>query len=151
MAEIVPDLPKSETALPANAGDVTDAAVRRVGAGVTTIKDSVIGKVAGLAVQEIPGVYALGSTPVRAIDAIVGSISRSELNPGVTIELGDDGVTVHIVLVAAYPVALTALADQVRASVTQAIEGLVGMTVTAVNVTITDIYVAEGPDDNDVD
>ena len=150
MANILPDLPSSATTLPANAGDVTDAAVRRVGAGVTTIKDSVIGKVAGLAVQEVPGVYAVGSTPVRAIGAIVGSISGAEVNPGVSIELGEDGVTAHIVLVAVYPVALTVLADQVRASVTQAIEGLVGMTVTAVNVTITDIYVAEELDDNDV-
>jgi uncharacterized alkaline shock family protein YloU len=57
---------------------------------------------------------------------------------------------VQIVLVAGYPVPLTELADAVRASVTQAIEGLVGMTVTAVNVTITDIYVAGKPDDNDV-
>jgi uncharacterized alkaline shock family protein YloU len=150
MDNILPDLPSSATTLPANAGAVTDAATQRVGEGVTTIKDSVIGKVASLAVQELPGVHALGSTPVRAIGAIVETLSNAEVNPGITIELGDDGVTVQIVLVAAYPVPLTELADAVRTSVTQAIEGLVGMTVTAVNVTVTDIYVAEGPDDNDV-
>jgi uncharacterized alkaline shock family protein YloU len=150
MASIIPDQPNSATTLPANAGDVTDAAALRVGEGVTTIKDSVISKVAGLAVQEVPGVHALGSTPVRAIGAIVGTLSRAEVNPGINIELGDDGVTVHIVLVATYPVPLAGLADQVRASVSQAIEGLVGMTVSAVNVTITDIYVAESSDDDDV-
>jgi uncharacterized alkaline shock family protein YloU len=150
MASIIPDLPSSATTLPANAGAVTDAAALRVGEGVTTIKDSVIGKVAGLAVQEVAGVHALGSTPIRAIGAIVGTISNAEVNPGISIELGDNGVTVQIVLVAAYPVPLTDLADRVRASVSQAIEGLVGMTVNAVNVTITDIYVAEDPDDNDV-
>lgn len=145
-----PGQPTSSTPLPADAGAVTDAAAPRVGEGLTHIKDSVIGKVAGLAVREVPGVHALGSTPLRALDAIVGTISRAEVNPGITTELGDDGVTVDISLVATYPVALTELAGQVRASVTQAIEGLVGMTVTAVNVTITDIYVAETPDDNDV-
>jgi uncharacterized alkaline shock family protein YloU len=150
MANILPDLPSSATTLPANASAVTDSAANRVGEGTTTIKDSVIGKVASLAVREIPGVHALGSTPLRAIGAIVETISKAEVNPGITIELGDDGVTVQIVLVAAYPVPLTELADAVRASVTQAIEGLVGMTVTAVNVTITDIYVAGKPDDNDV-
>jgi uncharacterized alkaline shock family protein YloU len=150
MANILPDLPSSATTLPANAGAVTDSAANRVGEGSTTIKDSVIGKVASLAVREVPGVHALGSTPLRAIGAIVETISIAEVNPGITIELGDDGVTVHIVLVAAYPVPLTELADKVRASVTQAIEGLVGMTVAAVNVTITDIYVAGKPDDNDV-
>jgi uncharacterized alkaline shock family protein YloU len=150
MVNILPGEPSSSTALPANAGAVSDAAAHRVGQGATTIKDSVIGKVAGLAVREIPGVHALGSTPLRAIGAIVETISRAEVNPGITIELGDDGVTVHIVLVAGYPVQLKKLADQVRTSVSQAIEGLVGMTVTAVNVTITDIYVAEEQDDNDV-
>jgi uncharacterized alkaline shock family protein YloU len=150
MANILPDLPSSSTTLPANAGAVADSAENRVGEGVTTIKDSVIGKVATLAVREIPGVHALGSTPLRAIGAIVETISNADVNPGITIELGDDGVTVQIILVAEYPVPLSELADTVRVAVTRAIEGLVGMTVTAVNVTITDIYVAEEPDDNDV-
>ncbi|WEO78203.1 Asp23/Gls24 family envelope stress response protein [Cryobacterium sp. SO2] len=150
MTSILPDPPSAATTLPANAGAVSDAAADRVGEGVTTIKDGVIGKVAGLAVREIPGVHAVGSVPTRAIGAIVDAISSADVNPGISIELGDEGVTVEIVLVAAYPVPLTALADRVRASVTRAIEGLVGMTVTAVNVTITDIYVAEEPDDKDV-
>ncbi|MCU1446435.1 Asp23/Gls24 family envelope stress response protein [Cryobacterium sp.] len=150
MTKISPDQPSSATTLPADAGAVTDAAAHRLGAGTTTIKDSVIGKVVGLAVHELPGVHAVGSTPLRAIGAIVGTISRAEVNPGITIELGEDGVTVQIVLVAAYPVPLTALAENVRASVTQAIEGLVGMRVSAVNVTITDIYVAEESADTDV-
>jgi uncharacterized alkaline shock family protein YloU len=150
MVNIFPEEPNAATTLPANAGAVSDAAERSFAEGLTTIKDSVIAKVAGLAVQEIPGVHALGSTPVRAIGAVVGSISNTELNPGVTVEIGDDGVTVQITLVAGYPVPLTTLADQVRTSVARAIEGLVGMSVRAVDVTITDIYVAEESDDNDV-
>jgi uncharacterized alkaline shock family protein YloU len=150
MSSSTPDLPDTATTLPANAGSVSDAATDRVGEGVTTIKDGVIAKVAGLAVREIPGVHAMGSVPTRAIGAIVDAISNTDVNPGISIELGDDGVTVQIVLVAEYPVPLTALADQVRATVTRAIEGLVGMSVIAVNVTITDIYVAEESDDNDV-
>jgi len=150
MVNIFPTEPSSSTTLPANAGDVTDAAEHSSGEGVTTIKDSVIVKVAGLAVQEIPGVHALGSTPVRAIKAIVDTISNAEINPGVSIDIGDDGVAVDISLVAEYPVPLTELADQVRTSVAHAIEGLVGMSVSAVNVTITDIYVAEESGDNGV-
>lgn len=150
MVNILPNESGSSTALPADAGAVSDAAANRIGHGATTIKDSVVGKVAALAVREVPGVHALGSTPLRAIGAIVETISRADLNPGITIELGEDGVTVQIVLVAEYPVKLTSLADEVRSSVSRAIEGLVGMTVTAVNVTITDIYVAEESDDNDV-
>jgi uncharacterized alkaline shock family protein YloU len=152
MTSITPDPQDASTTLPASAGAVSDAAAERVGEGVTTIKDAVIAKVAGLAVREVPGVHALGSVPTRAIGAIVDAITSADANPGVSIDLGDDdGVTAEIVLVADYPVPLTALADQVRSSVTRAIEGLVGMSVTAVNVTITDIYVAEEPGDNDVE
>lgn len=150
MVNIFPNEPNSSTTLPDNAGEVTDAAERNFDQGVTTIKDSVIAKVAGLAVQEISGVHALGSMPVRAIRALVESISNAEINPGVTIDIGDDGVSVDIALVAEYPVPLTALADEVRASVARAIEGLVGMSVKTVNVTITDICVTEDSDDTDV-
>jgi uncharacterized alkaline shock family protein YloU len=151
MNSFTPDQPATATTLPANAGSVSDAATDRVGEGETIIKDGVIAKVAGLAVREISGVHAMGSVPTRAIGAIVDAISNADVNPGISIDLGDDGVTVQIVLVAEYPVPLTVLADQVRATVTRAIEGLVGMSVIAVNVTITDIYVAEESDDNDVD
>ena len=150
MVNIFPNEPSSSTTLPANAGAVTDAAEHSFAEGKTTIKDSVIAKVAALSVQEVGGVHALGSTPVRAIKAIIDTISNTEINPGVSIDIGDEGVTVDITLVAEYPVPLTALADEVRTAVARAIEGLVGMGVQAVNVTITDIYAAEDSDDNDV-
>ena len=151
MSSNTPELPNAATTLPANAGEVTDGAGDRVGEGVTTIKDGVIAKVTGLAVREIPGVHSLGSVPTRALGAILDAVTSTDVNPGVSIELDDDGVTVQIVLVAGYPVPLTDLAGQVRSSVTRAIEGLVGMPVSAVNVTITDIYVAEEQVDNGVD
>jgi len=150
MSDITPDRRSSAATLPGNAGTVTDAATDRVGEGVTTIKDGVIAKVAGLAVRELSGVHALGSVPIRALGAILDAIGSPDTNPGISVTNSDDAVTVDVVLVAEYPVPLTALASQVRASVTRAIEGLVGMSVTAVNVTLTDIYVAEEPDDKDV-
>jgi len=151
MNSISPDQPSPSTTLPASAGAVSDASADRVGEGETTIKDGVIAKVASLAVREVEGVHALGSVPTRALGAILDAVVSTDANPGVSIEIDDDAVTVQIVLVAGYPVSLTALAGQVRSSVTRAIEGLVGMSVSAVNVTITDIYVAEEKGDNGVD
>ncbi|PXA72710.1 Asp23/Gls24 family envelope stress response protein [Cryobacterium arcticum] len=150
MSSLIPDPSNSTTPLPDNAGAISDAAAERPGEGVTTIRDSVIAKVAGLAVREVPGVHALGSVPTRALGAILDALSSSDASQGISVSIADDVVTVEIVLVAAYPVPLTALAEQVRAAVTLAIEGLVGMTVAGVNVTITDIYVAEEAGDNDV-
>ncbi|WP_130178624.1 Asp23/Gls24 family envelope stress response protein [Cryobacterium sp. SO1] len=150
MSSNTPAQPNAATALPANAPEVSDGAGDRVGEGVTTIKDGVIAKVAALAVREIPGVHSLGTAPTRALGAILDAVGNADVNPGISVTMGDTDVAVDITLVAGYPVPLTALADQIRATVTGAIEGLVGIAVSTVNVTITDIYVAEEPDDTDV-
>lgn len=147
MSSLIPD---PSTTLPVTAGAISDAATERVGEGVTTINDSVITTVAGLAVREVPGVHALGTAPTRALGAILDAISSTDAGQGISVSIADDTVTVQIVLVAAYPVPLTALAEQVRSSVTLAIEGLVGMSVSAVDVTISDIYVAEDAGDTAV-
>lgn len=150
MSSLIPEPLSPSTTLTANAGAITDAAARRVGEGETTIKDSVIAKVAGLAVREVSGVHTLGSVPPRAIGLILDAISGTDATPGVSVNTDDGAVAVQIVLVAGYPVPLLALADEVRGAVTHAIEALVGLRVSVVNVTITDIYVAEAADDNDV-
>lgn len=150
MSSLIPEPLSPSTTLTADAGAITDAAARRVGEGETTIKDSVIAKVAGLAVREVSGVHAVGSGSPRAIGLILDVISGSDTTPGVSVSIDDGAVAVQIVLVAVYPVPLVPLADQVRVSVTHAIESLVGLRVSAVNVTITDIYVAEEPGDSDV-
>ena len=150
MSSLIPEPLSPSTTLTANAGAITDAAARRVGEGEgeTTIKDSVIAKVAGLAVREVSGVHTLGSVPPRAIGLILDAISGTDATPGVSVSTADGAVAVQIVLVAGYPVPLLALADEVRGAVTHAIEALVGLRVSVVNVTITDIYVAEEADGN---
>lgn len=148
MSTLIPEPLSPSTTLTANAGAITDAAARRVGEGETTIKDSVIAKVAGLAVREVSGVHTLGSVPPRAIGLILDAISGTDATPGVSVSTADGAVSVQIVLVAGYPVPLLALADEVRGAVTHAIEALVGLRVSVVNVTITDIYVAEEADGN---
>jgi uncharacterized alkaline shock family protein YloU len=150
MSSLIPDPLNPSTTLPPTAGAVTDAASDRVGEGTTTIRDSVIAKVAGLAAREVAGVHTLGTVQTRALGAILDAISSADAGQGVGVSIDGDDVTVQIVLVADYPVPLYPLADQVRASVILAIEGLVGLHVAAVNVTITDIYVAGKADDNDV-
>lgn len=149
MFSLIPD-PSVPTTLPADAAAVSDAATERVGEGVTSIRDNVIAKVAGLAVREVPGVHALGTVPTRTIRAILDAISSTDASQGISVTVAEDGVAVEVVLVATYPAPLAALAEQVRTAVTLAVEGLVGMSVSAVDVTITDIHVAEDADDTDV-
>ena len=119
------------------------------GAGTTTIKDGVVSKVAGIAARGVAGVYDLGGGAARAIGAIRGAINQNDLTQGITVEVGETQVAVDINLVAEYPVALQGIADDVRAAVTDAIENLVGMEVTEVNVTINDVHLPSDDKDSD--
>lgn len=117
--------------------------------GQTVIVDSVIAKVAALAVLEVPGVYALGGAMQRMMGAVRDAFGDSEHGQGVSVEVGETQVAVDVSLIAGYPLPLQKVADDVRAAVYTTIQQLVGMQVTEVNVTITDVNT--GVEDADMD
>ena len=114
------------------------------GRGTTDINDSVVAKLAGLAVRDVRGVHALGGGAARALGAIREAISSTDHTQGVSVHVGDSDVTVDLSIVADYPVPLQQVADDARAAVIHAIETLAGLQVTEVNVTINDVHL---PDD----
>jgi uncharacterized alkaline shock family protein YloU len=115
--------------------------------GTTVINQSVVAKIAGLAVREVHGVHALGGSAARALGAIREAISSADHSQGVTVQMGESEVSVDLNLVAEYPVPLQQVADDARTAVIQAIETLVGLEVTEVNVTINDVHLPdEAPD-----
>ncbi|MFJ6535968.1 Asp23/Gls24 family envelope stress response protein [Paenarthrobacter sp. NPDC091711] len=111
------------------------------GRGATTVADGVVAKIAGIAIQEIPGVHALGGGAARAIGNLREKVGQKDLTQGVNVEVGQTQVAVDVTLVVEYPHPLQEVADNARDAVYTAIEDLVGMEVTEVNVTITDIHV----------
>ncbi|GAA4266251.1 Asp23/Gls24 family envelope stress response protein [Frondihabitans peucedani] len=115
--------------------------------GKNTIAEGVVEKVAGIAAREVPGVHDLGNGAARAIGAIRNAINQQDRGQGIKVEVGEKQVAADIIIVAEYPVALQKLADSVRAAVTDAISTVVGMEVTEVNVTISDVHIPS--DDND--
>jgi len=109
--------------------------------GSTVIVDSVIAKVAGIATRDVTGVYALGGGAARALGVIRDAMNNTDLTQGISVEVGETQVAVDITLVAEYPIPLQTVANDVRTAVYDAIENLVGMQVTEVNVTITDVHI----------
>lgn len=114
--------------------------------GNTTIADGVVAKIAGIATQDIPGVYALGGGAARALGSIREAVGQKDLTQGVSVEVGQTQVAVDVTLVVEYPHPLQKVADDVRDAIYSAIEDLVGMEVTEVNVAITDIHIASDDD-----
>ncbi|KTR03224.1 Asp23/Gls24 family envelope stress response protein [Curtobacterium luteum] len=117
--------------------------------GKTTIDDTVVEKVAGIAAREVNGVHALGKGAARAIGAIRDAIGQRDFGQGVKVEVGEKQVAADIVIVAEYPVSLQQVADGVRSSVARALTQIVGMEVAEVNVTVQDVYIPGDDDDND--
>lgn len=119
------------------------------GRGTTTIVDSVVARVAGIAARDARGVYDLGGGAARAIGAIRNAINATDQSQGVNVEVGEKQVAVDVTIVAEYPVSLQDVADGVRADVIRAIETIVGLEVTEVNVTVNDVHLPSEDDNND--
>jgi uncharacterized alkaline shock family protein YloU len=109
--------------------------------GKTTIAVGVVQKVAGIAARDVAGVHDLGGGAARAIGAIRNAINAQDRGQGVTVEVGETQVAADITIVAEYPVDLQRVADDVRRSVSEAIANVVGMEVTEVNVTVSDVFI----------
>lgn len=133
--------PATETSAPAPAG--------KDGRGTTTIAEGVVAKIAGIATKDIPGVYALGGGAARMMGSLRDAVGQKDLTQGVSVEVGQTQVAVDITLVVEYPHPLQKVADDVRDAVFSAVEDLVGMEVTEVNVTVTDIHVATDDESGD--
>ncbi len=128
---------------PATASAASRSAVQNGSgtAGKTTIDDTVVSKVAGIAAREVNGVHSLGGGAARAIGAIRDAIGQRDHGQGVKVEVGEKQVAADVVIVAEYPVSLQQVADGVRSSVARALEQIVGMEVAEVNVTVQDVFI----------
>ncbi|MBS1895776.1 Asp23/Gls24 family envelope stress response protein [uncultured Microbacterium sp.] len=117
--------------------------------GKTTIEDAVVAKIAGIAAREVPGVHALGGGAARVVGAIRDALNSTDLAQGIGVEVGERQVAVDVTLVAEYPVSLQDLASSVRTAVYTAMQELVGLEVTEVNVTVNDVHIPSDDEDDE--
>ena len=104
-----------------------------------------------LTVTWIPGVYVLGIPASRARGAVLSKVEASEsITQGISVEIGQTQTALDVVLIVEYPYPVHEVADKVRDAIFSAIEGLVGLEVTEVNIKVTDVHVP-GSDEEDAD
>jgi uncharacterized alkaline shock family protein YloU len=109
--------------------------------GQTTIGESVVTRVAGLAAREVPGVHALGSGAARAIGSVTQRVGLGDLRTqGVSVESGEKEAAVDLTLVIDYGESIPRIADAVRSQVIKRVEGITGLAVMQVNITVNDLY-----------
>ena len=118
--------------------------------GTTTISSSVVAKIAGLAAQEIPGVQAMGKSMTRALGALRSKVpgGSAATTQGVSVEVGERQAAVDIDIVAYYGQSIVETADAIRQNVIDRIEGMTGLEVVEVNVSVDDLYIPSDDDTN---
>jgi uncharacterized alkaline shock family protein YloU len=107
--------------------------------GSTSISDSVVSKIAGIAAQEVDGVR-MGSGASQAVGGILGSITGGSQTQGVSVEVGQEEAALDLTLTAEYGKSIPQLVEAVRRNVINRVESLVGLRVTEVNVTVSNVF-----------
>jgi uncharacterized alkaline shock family protein YloU len=108
--------------------------------GSTSISDSVVSKVAGIASQEVEGIR-MGSGASQAVGGILGSITGGgSQTQGVSVEVGQEEAAVDLTLTAEYGKSIPQLAEAVRRNVINRVESLIGLRVTEVNITVANVF-----------
>ncbi len=121
--------------------------------GKTTIAETVVSKIAGIATREVDGVHALGGGTARAVGALRERIPGARTNhaQGVSVEVGEKQAAVDLDIVADYGVAITGLAEGIRRNVITSVERMTGLQVTEVNITVHDVYLDDPSNTEDDD
>ncbi|MGL4172959.1 MAG: Asp23/Gls24 family envelope stress response protein [Actinomycetota bacterium] len=119
--------------------------------GRTTVADTVVAKIAGIAAREVAGFYALGGGTARAVGALRERIpgSRTNHSQGVSVEVGERQAAVDIELIAEYGVAVTDVAAGIRRNVITSVERMTGLDVTEVNIDVRDVHLPGDEADNE--
>ncbi len=109
--------------------------------GNTIIQDSVVSKIAGIAAGEVDGIR-MGSGASQTASNLLGSITGGggSQTQGVSVEVGQEEAALDLALTAEYGKSVPQLAEAVRRNVINRVENLVGLRVTEVNITVSNVF-----------
>jgi uncharacterized alkaline shock family protein YloU len=110
--------------------------------GGTIISDNVVSKIAGIAAQEVEGIQMGGGT-ARAVGAFLDSVTSGGQTRGVSVEVGEEEAAVELSIAVEYGKAIPQISEAVRRNVINRVEGLTGLRVVEVNITVNDILLPE--------
>lgn len=109
--------------------------------GRTTIADGVVTKVAGISAAEVPGVHELGAGAARAVGAVTQKVGLMDSRTqGVSVEVGEAEAAVDLTVVIDYGESIPEVSEEVRQQVIKRVEGITGLQVVEVNISVNDLY-----------
>ena len=119
--------------------------------GTTTVSNSVVSQIAGIAAQEVEKVQMGGGATAAVggfLQSVTGSVTGSgggggNFSKGVSVEVGEEEAAVDLTMAVEYGQSIPRITDAVRRNVINRVESLAGLRVTEVNVTVTDVQIPE--------
>ena len=131
------ELTRKQAAAAANSPLVTEH-------GTTTVVETVVQKLAGIATREVPGVFGMGNAARRAFDAISERIpgSSTQVSGGVSVEKGERQAAIDLNVIVEYGVSIVEVAESIRRNVIRSVEHSTGLEVVEVNIHVTDVHLS---------
>jgi uncharacterized alkaline shock family protein YloU len=119
--------------------------------GNTTISNAVVSQVAGIAAQEVEGVQMGGGAAAAVggfLQSVTGTVSGSSAGGtnyarGVSVEVGEEETAIDLTMAIEYGKSIPQITEAVRSNVISRVENLLGLRVTEVNVTVSDVQFQE--------
>jgi len=122
------------------------------GRGATSISDTVVSKIAGIAAQEVEKVQMGGGTAAAVggfLTSVTGAVTGgnstggASLTSGVSVEVGQEEAAVDLTVAVEYGVPIPRTTQAIRDNVINRVENLTGLRVTEVNITVNDVQFPE--------
>ena len=111
--------------------------------GITTVSNTVVSQIAGIAAQEVEEAQMGGGGSVGGLLQSVTGSSGSNFSRGVTVEVGEEETAIDLTMAVEYGQSIPRLTDAVRRNVINRVENLAGLRVTEVNIMVNDVQVPE--------
>jgi uncharacterized alkaline shock family protein YloU len=120
--------------------------------GTTTVSNSVVSQIAGIAAQEVEKVQMGGGATAAVggfLQSVTGSVTGGSsggggnLSKGVTVEVGEEETAIDLTMAVEYGQSIPRLTDAVRRNVINRVENLAGLRVNEVNITVSDVQIPD--------
>ena len=118
--------------------------------GSTTISDTVVSQIAGVAAQEVEKVQMDGGASAAVggfLQSVTGSVTGGSpsaiYSRGVSVEVGEEEAAIDLTMAVEYGYSVPRLTEAARQNVINRVENLTGLRVTEVNITVNDVQVPE--------
>lgn len=104
------------------------------------ISEEVIATIAGIAASEVENIASLSG---GLVDGIAGMLGRKNLGKGIKVELKENIAVIELSIIMQYGCKIHEVSRNIQSKVREAVEGMTGIQVTAVNINVLGVSVGK--------